>query len=1017
MWSMSSIQIFFFGPAEFRCDDRHVELRSAKATALLAYLAVTGTPVSRDRLTDLLWPQSLPDAARKNLRNTLWAIRKALGDEVFAATDPDRLALSAHVWTDVAAFEAAARATAVDELRAAVELYRAPLLDGLLLRDAPDLEIWLTTERERFERSALRLLERLVAAYRAAGDWPVVLATAGQALQIDRLQEPMYRASMEAHARLGARAEALHLYERLRVVLARELGVDPLPETEALREAIRDGTLLPAESPLPGSVPSPVGAAQDSRPPPAPFVGRQAELAALSHELQLAAGGQSRVVAVSGELGIGKSRLWQEWSASLPPGPVLLATRCLDTTRSLPFAPLTHLLNQQVCLQCLFQSPARISPLWLAELARLMPEIRERLPRLPVPVAVPREEERRRLFEAFTQVLLALEGRPLVLFVDDAHWIDRASLDWLVYLVDRSAGKPLLLIIAYRPCEAAARLEQVIASWGRTGILRQLSLPHLSLEEATELLAALGTDRALAGSLHARSAGNPYYLLELRDAAPDDVPSQLAELVRLRLGRLPETARQVLQAAAVLDAGFEFATLRRTSGRGEEETLDALDALLDAAILREQEGHYDFVHPLVATVVHNDLSIARRSFLHRRAAEVLEATHAGRLAPIAGQLARHYAGAGRPGQAARYAELAARRSLALTATAEAVAFYRQALRWEPTPSRRLGLGRALYLRGELEEGRDVLGQALAEFEAEDDRGRAARACLALAESYLPSGQGDEAIRWAERALSHLGPQGDTADRAYAHYLLGAGSLQSGKPLSRAEADLIEATRLARDGDLTEIRARSQFELGNLLAQRGDLAGAIHAFERSLDLSRAAGLSFQALLSHNNLAFHALLAGDLEMAREQIEQGLQMADEFSLLLPRQYLHSTRGEIALAEGQLDDADAWFGSALVEAERYGNRPQAANIRANQGLVARARGELNRALDLLETAYRAARAGSDVHLLIKIELWLAELHLARNDVQAAREMLARAEARLAGSERHGLRDWADHIRAGLPS
>jgi tetratricopeptide (TPR) repeat protein len=515
--------------------------------------------------------------------------------------------------------------------------------------------------------------------------------------------------------------------------------------------------------------------------------------------------------------------------------------------------------------------------------------------------------------------------------------------------------------------------------------------------------------------LHAQSAGNPYFLIELNRAPPGSTPPQLAELVRARLNRLPDATRQVLQTAAVLDADIDFSTLRQTSGRGEEETLDALDALLETNVLVEREGHYQFVHPLMAAVVREDLNIARRSFLNRRAAEALQTTHAGRLGPVAGRLANHYVQAGRPALAARYAEQAAERALELTATAEAVAFYRQALSLEPTPVRRLGLSRALLLSGELEVARETLRGALAEFEAGGDVAGAARACLALAESYLPAGRGDETIEWAERALLSLDAQREPEILAEAHYLLAAGGGQVGRSLAEAEAHLLKAAALATANDWHEMAAGIQFQIGNLQAQRGDLPPALEAFEHSIALARAADAHFQEILGHNNLAYHALLAGDLDKAWEHVEIGLAMVEESALFLPRQYLYSTQGEIALAQDQLDEAETWFRRALVEAEKYGNQLQAANIRANLGLVAQARGDLDEALVLLKDAHHAASGVTGLHLQTQIDLWLAELYTARGERTATREALARAEARLAGRERRLLQERAAQIRATL--
>lgn len=1018
---MSTVRLLLLGPAEFSRDDKPVDLNSAKAVALVSYLAVTGTAQSRDRVTDLLWPDSLPEAARKNLRNTLWAIRKALGEELLVA-DGDRLHLSAAAWIDARALEIAIALAdisegvpSIAELQTVLDLYRGPLLAGLAVADAPEFELWLTTERERFGQLYLKGLGALGAAHRRQARWADVVAVARQALAYDNLQEPMVRLLMEAYARLGQRTEALRQYDRLRATLAQELGVDPLPETEALRQAVLEGQFQAGKPAAIVSPPPPRPGQGAPQPPAWPFVGREAELAALTAEFEAAVQAQARIILVSGELGIGKSRLWQQWSASLPAGSTLLATRCLDTTQSLPLAPLTGLFRQSGCLEYLATLRASISPIWLAELARLLPEIEHYWPDLPKPATLPPEEERHRLFEALTQLLRVLKGQPLVLFIDDLHWVDRATLDWLVYLVDRLQNEPLLLVGTYRASDAPSHLLQTLAGWSRHGLARRLSLPRLTAGEMSKLASSLKLDMAMAEQLQAKSGGNPYFLIELSRGGPGDTPPGLVELIRTRLNRLPQPAQQVMQTAAVLESDFAFEALRRISGRDEEEVLTALESLLETDLLLEREASYDFAHPVVAAIVRDDLSLARRSFLHRRTAEALEEIHAGHLDTVAGQLASHWTQAGRPSQAACYAELAARRALNLTAPAEAVAFYHQAVKLEPTPARRLGLGEALLIQGDPAAGREQFHLAAAGFEEEGDCLGASRAFLALGQSFMTSGQGEKVVRWADKALAILDAQPDPASLAQAHHLLAAGGLLAGHPLAEAETHLAEAIRLTTDYDLPALDSIGRFELGNLLAQRGDLTAALQSYKKSLDLAKASDELFQQVLAHNNLAYHWLLAGDLVTARQQLESGLALVEKYELLLPRQYLYSTSGEIALAEGNLAGAQNWFEQALAEAHRNGNRPQAANIRANMGLVARARGDLDEALLLLEEARSMITGLTAPHLQSQIDLWLAELHLARGEPAAAEEALAEAEIRLADGERQGLLAWAGRVRSAL--
>lgn len=1011
---MPWLQLYFLGTPRITRDEQPIVLPAAKAIALLAYLAVAPTPQTRDRLMDLLWPDSPAEAGRKNLRNTLWAIRRALGDDVVHAA-ADRLALSETVWVDVRKFERIAESpkpSAISHLQSAISLYRGLFLDGLTLDNVPDFEIWLMAERERLGQLYLRTLATLTHMYQTEGRWREVIDVATRALAYDNLQESMYRALMEAHARLGERPMALRHYDTLRATLERELGVEPLPETQALRAAIVSGELQPIPVPVystpraPGRQP---GSPETAR---VPFVGRHAERAVLDTELQMAAGGHARVVLLTGEVGIGKSRLWQEWSAGLRPGLAVLESRCLEATQTLPFMPLIELFSSQACIRLLASPASTVSPIWLAEVARLVPEIRMAVPDLPVLAVLPPEEERRRLFEAFTQFLLSIGARPLILFIDDLHWADRATLDWLGYLVRRLRDAPLLLVAAYRPEDAPIPLVHLTAGWAREGIARRLELPRLTNEESATLIASLGIAPLLVHRIQAQSAGNPYFLLELSRAVPGDVPPVLSELIRARLKRLPDTAQQVLQAAAILEPDFDFTTLRRTSGRGEEETLDALDALLNAAVLAERNGDYTFTHPLVAAVVREGLSGARRAFLHRRAAEALEATYAGRLTHIAGQLARHYAQAGNPVRAAHYAEVAAERALAVAAPDEAIAFYRQALALEPTPARHMGLGRAMVRQGDLIGAQAAFRLALNGADAQGDRPGAVRACLNLAESYILAGRPDETMRWVEKSLTYLNAEEDPAAHAWAYFLLGTSLLQAQGSMGEAEMHLVEAARLATKHHLPEIAARSRFELGNLLAERGDLPRALQSYRDSIALAQEAGEHFQEVLGHNNVAYHAFLLGDLAAAREHVETGLALAERRALRMPLQYLYSTRGEIALAEQQWAEAEEWFTRGLAEAEWTGNLKQTANYRANLGLAARGRGDLDSALVLLEEARVAAATLVAPHLQTQIDLWLAELYLERGERTAADEALTRAEARLAGGERGRLQAWAERLR-----
>ncbi len=1013
-----SVALSLLGAPIVERDSTPVHL-PAKALALLGYLAALRTPQTRDHLLATLWPESSDEAARKNLRNILWMLRRELGNDVLQSSD-ERLALSATVPVDLWRFAELAQRPPTELLaqqEAILALYRGPLLDGLTLLDAPDFELWLTMERERQAQTWMRLLTSLIAVHRSGGSWAQVLEIARRALSYDPLAESLYQALMEAHARLGQRAEAQRQYAVLTGVLERELGLEPLPATTALLQQIMDNTLAEpppaAQAAPPASRPGPALIQRTSPTATMPFIGRDRELARLNAALQTAAAGAARVVIISGEIGIGKSRLWSEWSASLADEYTILPMRCRESTKNLPFSPLTDLFNNRICTNHLFSPTSTIAPMWLAEVARLLPDLRTSLPHLPVPPVLPADEERRRIFEAFAQTLRALSATPLVLGVDDLQWADQSTSDWLDYLVHRLADVPLLLVVTYRAEEASAATNRMVTGWMREGIAQKLVLERLSSTESADLLTQLGRDPAEAAALQVQSAGNPLFLVELSRTTAADIPPVLVDLIQARLERLPEAALQVVQAAAVLEPAFTFAILRATSGRSDEETLDGLDALLSAALLSEQGDSYTFSHPLVATVVRSSLSNARQAFLHRRAAQAREQAHAGRLEPIAGRLAAHYRAAGDGEKAAAYGDIAAEYAFSLAAPAEAAAFYQQTLEFAPTPARHQGLGQAQLWLGNLPPARRAFKQALSAFEAAQDWRAVADICLRLGQTYLPAGRPEVAIEWAEQALSALANLDpiDVALEARARLMLGTSQRYAGYPLHEAQAHLQHAIAQAQTHNLANLMGGCQFELGNILAQRGDLPAALVAFSDSIERAEAVGDHYQAVLSCNNAAYNAVLAGNREAAHRFIERGLALAETWALRLPLQYLYSTRGEIAMSEGSWDAATTWFERGMLEAAAHDNAAQVANYRANLALAARGREDVDEALALLRTASTEAAMLTAPFLQTQIDLWLAETWHMHGDALAARTALERAQKRLEGSEQGWLNSWAAQV------
>lgn len=950
----------------------------AKAFGLLAYLAAHPTPQPRERLTALLWPESDGEAARKNMRNLLWHMRAALGPE--ALRTGDLLALAAGTTVDLRVF---AEAPPDRVARTRARLYRGPLLDGVVFTDAPDLELWLIAAREHAHEQHLAALHELIARQRAGGRWAQVLALARTALAHDPLQEPMYRALIEAYARLGDRAAALRQYALLRDMLDRELGMEPLPETDALRDAILRGDALAPMPAAPVALPD----ARSAAPPP-PMIGRAAALNTLDAAWQAAQQGQPQLALLRGEAGIGKSHLWRSWSfrQRVP----ALAASCLAATTHLPFFPLTDMLGNTLVRQRLADA-APATPIWLTDLARLIPDLRESWPQLPPPRALPPAEEQRRVFEALVRGLGIGPDQPLVLFFDDIHWADQATLDWLGFVRRRAEHAPLLVVLACRLEDATPALDAVLEHWGRASALHRITLERLNRDETAHLIQLLHGDVRRSDTLYAQSDGNPFFLTQLLATEPGEMPAAVTDLIQQRLQALSDVTRQMLQAATLIQPALTFDMLLATSGRDEAETLDALDTLVAAGLLADDGRAYRFSHPLIPTVIERGIGSARRLLFHRRAAAALEPL-LGNSVEDAGQLAWHLSEAGDHERAAQFAAQAGARSLAVAAPVEAVYFYQQAVSLHPLPIYWYGLGLARYRQGQLELARAALAEAETRFAQAGDRRGAARASLEIARSYLASSDASDVVVWVQRGRAHLAGDTDTAAQALAAYLLGAELRAVGVALDDAAAHLEEAIRLSRHDTGSTILAGALLELGNTHAQQGDLDAALHAYADLVQTARMSGDQMHEVIGLNNAAYHTLLQGDIVQARQLVEEGLARAHQYDLELAYQWLLSTSGEIALAAGDLPTAETALRQAHQHAERMGNTSHALGIRAHLALVARAQGDYARARHSLEDVQRNSAALP--FLAAQVALWRAETaHMAGN-VPAARAALADADA-----------------------
>jgi DNA-binding SARP family transcriptional activator len=830
---VKSLSIALLGAPRIEVDAQPLVVDTRKATAVLAFLAVTGHTHTRAVIANLLWPDADPERSRSALRRTLSTLRSALGDERLIS---DRLNIALNLdgaFFDLAEFRRVATdpAAGIDALTAAAALHRDELLAGFALRDSVEFDDWQRGAQETVRRERAGALDRLADLLAREGRFDEAIAAARERLALDSLHEPTHRRLIDLYARAGRRGDALVQYRDCVRELDRELGVAPLSETTDLYNAINGGaspTAMPAE-------PAAESAAELT------LVGRSRELARLL-DVHAATAEHGALVVIEGESGVGKTRLAQEAIAAIGGrGGLILAAHPHAGEQGLAYGVIAALLRDAFGADL-----ASVDEALRADAARLLPELGS-----PPPGSLDEPGARLRFLETISRLILApFEATAGVVWIDDLQWCDPASLDALAYLARRLTGRRLMLLGARRTDEPDP--QRIYARFAELG--ERLPLGRLERADVISLALQSGLDEPAAERVFRESEGLPLFVAEL--LAPGVEPSSAAGGVRAafeaRLDAVSETSAQVLNAAALIGRTFDADTLRLASGRSEEEVAGALEELSARGVILESDAAYDFGHERLRAIAEDRVGLARRRLLHRRIAQALQ----GRRDESA-IVARHLELAGDDAAAALAHVAAAEHARSLGAALEAVAHLEAAiaLSHPDTAALQEAIADLHTLRGAY---RDALA-AYAAAGAHDDRAAAGRLEHKLGGVHERLGAWELAERHYEDALA-LGAEEAAVQSDRSRVAWRRGDLDHARSLG------FEALRLAEEADAKAAAAQANNILGLLGCGR-------EYFERSLELSRELPDPGVRIAGLNNLARDYAATGDLARAEELIREAL------------------------------------------------------------------------------------------------------------------------------------------------
>ncbi|MGE5140049.1 MAG: protein kinase domain-containing protein [Rudaea sp.] len=651
-------------------------------------------------------------------------------------------------------------------------------------------------------------------------------------------------------------------------------------------------------APLPAEAPSLLDRIARGR-----FVGREREMAEAELRWQRARAGEGQVLLVSGEPGIGKTRFVRELliKARVSGGRALTGECYAEG--SAPYAAIAQMLREAFDDSSL--GDLALAPSTLVDLIAIAPDLSARFPGLPPNPALDPQSEQLRVFESAVAWCAALAARaPLLLFIDDAHWADGATLALLRHIARRTRKLPVLIVATYREVELdeARPWNQVQLDLNRQRLAIRLKLGRLSQAETGELLKAMLQEEVTPDFLKAiyrETEGNPFFAEEVCKTLVEEgklafengcwcqpgledleIPQSVRLAIQARVGILPAEAQETLRLAAVLGREFDFDTLARSSELGEEELITALEAAQRAQLVEEIRGRnshvtFAFSHALIRLTLLETVGGLRRKRMHRRAAAATAAVHPTDFEAIA----RHFREAGETEQARVYYARAGDRALSIYAYGEAEHAFRLALELGGAEAERMhlltGLGDSLSPRGRLEEAIQVWCEAIEKAQAVEDYAQVAELYTRASRASWMGGDMPRGLALAQEGLAAVGDQQESIALArLLHETARALYFNSLPALARPMCErALDTARRLHD---VQAQADALVTLGLIYRSEHRGPDEEEAYREAIALAQEANLPVPLLRAYNNMGSHLFEYGKFAEARDYTRMAIETA---------------------------------------------------------------------------------------------------------------------------------------------
>jgi len=697
-----------------------------------------------------------------------------------------------------------------------------------------------------------------------------------------------------------------------------------------------------------------------------PLTGRQRELHQLWDLFEASMTGHTHVVFVSGEPGIGKTRLLNEVAERAEQsGALVLRGGDSEAEGMPPYLPFLEALGQHIRTATPDELREQTNPL-ASVLATILPELPLRLGSLPSSYSLPPEQTRLRLYEAVGLFLAAIAvPRPLLLLLDDLQWADTATLDLLCYLAQHQATSRLCILGAYRSDELASHpaLERSILDLTRSRQLTALALHPLTEADVAELTTALlgvPPHPTLCQLLWKESEGNPFFLEEVLRAwletgtltltpsqanistsLPESLPASISGLIHYRLARLPAEVLETLRTAAILGRTFAGSFLAEVMGQDEELVEERLLTAVRAGVLRSDPPEmYTFSHDTLRECLYSEVTATRRRRLHGFIGRILEARLDQEDAQQLAQLAFHFAHSGDRARGATYSELAAAQAVRTAAHREAMHHYHAALDLlEKQDQHRgpllLALGEAALTAGVEHEAVQAFEAARVWFTEKPDVVAAVRAAYGQGRAWARLEAHASALAAFEQALTLLH---EYSCPEQVQVLVDLGTLLAVSLGQYTEGVTYgqQALNLARQLGDRRLEAMAHRVVGNLLVRGNDLPTGIPLLERALTLAVAVDDQVEVAECCACLTLAYFWSGQIHQMKESLLRRIEAAHRCQESYQLRHMYPWLAGCVAFRGNFAEAEQWLAQAETAITSLASPEPRAFLLQIRGLLA---------------------------------------------------------------------------------